>query len=95
MKLYENIRVILAGDWVFGYGLWQSITIRRLSFYDETRGYRDGVVERYRDALLDHAGVGPFGAYSRNGDWQRADCAGFLSGVERRTIATALICRWA
>ena len=30
-----------------------------VAFYDETRGYRDGVVERYRDALLDHAGAAP------------------------------------
>ena len=28
-----------------------------VEFYDETRGYRDGVVERYRDALLDFTGV--------------------------------------
>lgn len=28
-----------------------------VAFYDETRGYRDGVVERYRDALLKHAGA--------------------------------------
>lgn len=28
-----------------------------VAFYDETRGYRDGVVERYRDALLDQTGA--------------------------------------
>lgn len=28
-----------------------------VAFYDETRGYRDGVVERYRDALLACTGV--------------------------------------
>lgn len=30
---------------------------KAVSFYDATRGYRDGVVERYRDALLDCAGA--------------------------------------
>ncbi len=28
-----------------------------VGFYDETRGYRDGVVERYRDALLAYSGL--------------------------------------
>jgi len=28
-----------------------------VEFYDATRGYRDGVVERYRDALLDFTGA--------------------------------------
>ena len=28
-----------------------------VSFYDATRGYRDGVVERYREALLDYTGM--------------------------------------
>ncbi len=30
-----------------------------VAFYDETRGYREGVVERYRDALLEHTGADP------------------------------------
>ena len=30
---------------------------RAVEFYDATRGYRDGVVECYRDALLERAGV--------------------------------------
>ena len=30
-----------------------------VGFYDETRGYRDGVVERYRDALFAYTGVDP------------------------------------
>ena len=30
-----------------------------VKYYDATRGYRDGVVERYRDALLDHTGADP------------------------------------
>ena len=30
-----------------------------VAFYDETRGYRDGVVERYRDALFHHIGADP------------------------------------
>ena len=28
-----------------------------ISFYDATRGYRDGVVDRYREALLGHTGA--------------------------------------
>ena len=28
-----------------------------VSFYDETRGYRDGVVERYREALFNYTGL--------------------------------------
>ena len=30
-----------------------------VEFYDETRGYREGVVVRYRDALLAQTGADP------------------------------------
>ena len=66
--------------------------------YDATRGYRDGVVERYRDALLDHTGADPSARFLELGIGSGLIAQAFLRaahdyyGIDLSLVMMRLIC---